>query len=84
MTLSNGNPLYPGRQVRTPRYFQAFGRDYSFSGQTAAAAPLAATPGLGRVTASPHRAPTPNQIREHVQCLYFWSEEMRPNPRRLG
>ena len=39
-----GRNTFDGRSVQTPRYFQAFGRAYSFSGQTAAPLPLARVP----------------------------------------
>lgn len=39
-----GRNSFQGRSVATPRYFQAFGRSYSFSGQVAEAQPLSQVP----------------------------------------
>ena len=41
---SLGRNSFQGRSVATPRYFQAFGRSYSFSGQVAEALPLSRVP----------------------------------------
>lgn len=41
---SLGRNTFHGRSVETPRYFRAFGRSYSFSGQVAEALPLARVP----------------------------------------
>ena len=41
---SLGRNTFHGRSVETPRYFCAFGRSYSFSGQVAEALPLARVP----------------------------------------
>lgn len=41
---SLGQNSFQGRSVQTPRYFRAFGRSYSFSGQVAEAFPLEEAP----------------------------------------
>ena len=42
--LELGRNAYHGRSVVTPRYFRAYGRAYSFSGQTSPVLPLADAP----------------------------------------
>ena len=77
-----GRNTFDGRSVQTPRYFQAFGRAYSFSGQTAAPLPLARVPlaaePLTKIAALVTAAgagtaqvvPTPSHFLDHISPIF--------------